>query len=84
MIVSASEFTGIKPSEAVACMGDNGAVLAGYTKEVIVSDASGSIDMHLLIQPEADLDEQIKAWDCDECEFVILNAWLFEFDEVEA
>jgi len=58
-------------------MSDNGAVLDGYTREVIaVSDTQ---DLHLLIQPGTDLDSRFKAWCTDEQEYVWVNGWLFIF-----
>ena len=61
-------------------MSDNAAVLAGFTKEVQAS--SDSMDLFLLIQPDADLDGSFKAWDMDCQEWIMVNGWLFSIEEV--
>ena len=62
-------------------MSDNTAILAGFTIEVMASNAAH--DIHLFIKPGTDLGERFKAYDADECEFVFVNGWLFSFDEIE-
>lgn len=59
-------------------MSDNTAILAGYTREVLAS--GGPYELHLFIQPNADLDDAFKAYDADECEFIRVNGWLFTFE----
>lgn len=61
-------------------MTDNVAVLAGYTKEVDTN--SGTLDLHLLIMPGTDTDDTFKVWDMDEQAFVLVNGWLFTFENV--
>lgn len=61
-------------------MSDNGAVLAGYTKEVFLS--SYEVDLYLLIKPDTDLDSRFKAWDTDNQEWLIVNGWNFISEEV--
>jgi hypothetical protein len=56
-------------------MGDNRAVLEGYTQEVHLSAAL--CDLYLLVKPGTDLNSQFKAWDTDEQEFISVSGWLF-------
>jgi hypothetical protein len=56
-------------------MGDNAAVLEGYTKEVVATCAEH--ELYLLIKPGTDLDSAFKAWDTDEQEFIRVNGWLY-------
>lgn len=60
-------------------MTDNIAVLDGFTKELMAY--SDSVDLHILTQPDTDLDGCFKAWDCDEQEYIRVNGWLFTFEE---
>lgn len=60
-------------------MGDNGAILAGFTKEVMASAAG--CDLHLFVKPDADLDDRFLAWDADVCEWVTVNGCLFTFED---
>ena len=62
--------------------GDNGAVLAGYTREVMAYGSDGS-ELHLLIRPDADLDDTFKAWCCDECEWLRVHGWNYTFEDAE-
>lgn len=62
-------------------MTDNVAVLDGFTREVM--GYSDHHDLHLLIQPDADLDGSFKAWCCDEQEWLRVHGWLFTFEDVE-
>lgn len=59
---------------------DNGAVMAGYTKEVLAD--SDAVQLHLLIKPETDLDGEFVAFCCDEQEMIRVNGWLFTFEEI--
>ncbi|PSH64673.1 hypothetical protein [Phyllobacterium sophorae] len=61
-------------------MTDNVAVLDGFTKEVMAF--SDMVELHLLIKPDADLDDRFKAWDCDEQEYLQVNGWLFTFEHI--
>jgi hypothetical protein len=63
-------------------MTDNVAVLAGFTKEVFAT--SSQYDLNLLVQPGVDYDDCFKAWDMDEQEFILVNGWLFSFEDAEA
>ena len=59
---------------------DNGATLAGYTKELIA--VGGGYDLHLLVKPDADLDGTFRAFCTDEQEYIRVNGWLFAFRDV--
>lgn len=62
-------------------MTDNVAVLARYTKEIVAHAETGpERDLHLLIEPNTDLDSCFKAWDTDEQEFLWINGWMFTYD----
>lgn len=58
-------------------MSDNTAILAGFTRELI--GASSECELHIFVKPDADLDDQFKAYDADSCEFIIVRGWLFSF-----
>jgi hypothetical protein len=62
-------------------MSDNTAILAGFTREVMANSDAG--EMHIFIKPDADLDGRFKAYNADDCEWVVLNGWLWSFDEIE-
>lgn len=62
-------------------MGDNGAILAGYSREVVAEN--DHCTLYLLVQPDADFDGTFKAWDMDEQEFIHVNGWLFEVEDGE-
>lgn len=61
-------------------MSDNTAILTGYTREVLAS--GGMYELHLFIQPGTDLDDSFKAYDADECEWIIVKGWLFDFETI--
>ena len=61
-------------------MSDNAAVLAGYTKEILLS--SMEVNLFLLVKPETDLDSSFKAWDTDNQEWIRVNGWNFISEEV--
>ena len=61
-------------------MSDNGAVLAGYTKEVYLT--SMEADLFVLVKPDADLDGIFKAWDTDNQQWILVNGWNFTAEEV--
>lgn len=62
-------------------MTDNVAVLAGYTREI---EADEGVDtLHLLVRPEAYLDQRFSAWDTDAQEWIVVNGWLFDCQIVE-
>ena len=62
-------------------MSDNTAILAGFTKEILAT--SDYHELHLFVQPDADLDDRFKAYDSDNCEFIYVNGWLFNIEVVE-
>ena len=62
-------------------MTDNVAILKGYTKEIIATNDHG-LELFLLVQPDADLDDRFKAWDTDCQEFICVNGWLFSIEDV--
>lgn len=59
-------------------MTDNAAILDGYTDELRIY--GGMYDLHVLVKPDADLDGQFIAFDCDEQEFIRVNGWLFVYE----
>lgn len=61
-------------------MGDNGAVLIGYTVEVTATNSSH--DLALMVKPGTDYDDKFKAWCMDEQEFIWVSGWLFNIEEV--
>ena len=61
-------------------MTDNVAILKGYTKEIIATNDHG-LELFLLVQPDADLDDRFKAWDTDCQEFIRVNGWLFSIED---
>jgi hypothetical protein len=64
-------------------MGDNNAVLQGFTVEVEATNDYG-LTLFLLVKPDTDFDGTFKAWDMDEQEFIRVNGWLFTVEEMEA
>jgi hypothetical protein len=62
-------------------MSDNTAILAGFTKEILASAAD--MDLHLFVQPSADFDDAFKAYDADECEWIVVNGWLFDIEVID-
>lgn len=63
-------------------MSDNTAILSGYTREVLAF--GGDYDLHLFVKPDADLDGRVKAYDADECDWIVVNGWLFTFEDIAA
>ncbi len=55
---------------------DNAAVMAGYTREVHITN--GEYDLYLLVKPETDLDDRFRAWDTDAQEWILVDGWLGE------
>jgi len=62
-------------------MADNVAILEGYNKELMAY--ADDVDLFILIKPETDLDSRFKAWDSDNQEFIMVNGWLFTFEDIE-
>jgi len=60
-------------------MSDNIAVLEGFTREVQAS--GGPYDLFLLVRPNVDFDSRFRAWDTDEQEWIMVNGWLFSFED---
>jgi hypothetical protein len=63
-------------------MSDNAAVLQGFTREVVASNAA--MDLFLLVKPDTDFDDTFRAWDTDGQEFVNVNGWLFSVEDTDA
>jgi len=64
-------------------MSDNTAVLAGYTRELIVQGCYQ--DLHIFVKPNADLDGTFKAYDADECDWITINGWMIsDIEEVQS
>lgn len=59
---------------------DNGAVLAGYTLE-LMGYADG-MDIHISVEPDTDLDDRFRAFDHDEQEMIMVNGWMFSFEPI--
>lgn len=58
---------------------DNGAVMAGYTKEMTAK--KGDQNIHVLVKPSTVLTDAFTAYDCDECEMIRFQSvygWTFE------
>ncbi len=72
----------IRYNEMDRIMTDNVAIQEGYTQEIIAM--GGRFDLSLLIKPETDLEDSFRAWDMDEQEFIRVNGWNFEIEDVEA
>lgn len=62
-------------------MGDNVAVLAGYTESVLA--AGPDRDMHLLVKPTTDFESTFKAWDTDNQEWLKVNGWMYQFETAD-
>ena len=62
-------------------MGDNKAILQGYTRQVIAKGRE--FDLYLLVKPDTDFDGQFKTYDTDNQEFIRVNGWLFTFEDAE-
>jgi hypothetical protein len=58
---------------AIEC--DNAAMMAGYTRHVIVTSGDGCSDFAALIKPDTDFDERFKAFDTDNQEMIAVNGW---------
>lgn len=61
-------------------MSDNTALLAGFTKPILAFSQNGEYELNLWVHPDADLEDRFKAYDRDECEFIIVNGWLFDIE----
>ena len=53
---------------------------AGYTVELWLSNYFG--DLHVMVQPGADLDSTFKAWCLDEGEFLSVSGWTYSIDDI--
>jgi hypothetical protein len=53
----------------------------GFTKQV-VADAP-EYTLNLLICPGTDYDDRFRAWDMDEQEWLWVNGWMFDINDVE-
>ncbi len=60
---------------------ENGARMAGYTKGFIAESLHHSV--HILVQPDTDLDDSFKAYDADNCEMIRINGWNWSFERCE-
>jgi len=52
----------------------------GYTKRLMAT--GGPYDLELRAMPDADLDGTFRAWDCAAEEWLDVNGWLFEMEEL--
>ena len=62
-------------------MGDNTAVLEGYTKEIVGHGIAR--DIFLLIKPNTDLDGDFRAYDTDKQDFVMVHGYQWNFGLAE-
>lgn len=58
-------------------MGDNGAVLDGYTEQVLAIGPDH--ELYLLVKPDTDFEDTFRAFDTDNQEWVRVNGWLYQF-----
>lgn len=63
-------------------MTDAVATREGYTREITV--AFGGQELFLLVKPETDLDDEFKAWDTEEQEYIRVKGWLCDIWEGKA
>ena len=63
-------------------MGDNTAVLDGYTREVVAT--CSDCELYLLVRPDTDFESAFRAWDTDNQEWLRVNGWLYSIDEPQA
>lgn len=52
---------------------------AGYTRKVVLDCAMTTL--FLLVKSDTDLGDRFKAYDTDAEEFIIVNGWLFTFED---
>ena len=64
-------------------MVNGAAIKTGYTVEVEACSGEG-LDLHLLIRPDTNTDDQFRAWDCDAQEWLLVSGWLFTFEPIDA
>ena len=62
-------------------MSDNVAILSGYTREVVASNAA--YDLFLLVKPDTEFEGTFRAWDKDNQEFIRVNGWLFAIEDAD-
>lgn len=70
----------MKRSDYLHITSDNGAMLAGFTCEVMAY--SDMCDLHISYMPDADLDGRFLAFCHDEQEVIYINGWLFSFEPI--
>lgn len=63
-------------------MSDNEAILNGWTRELMCSDGRGN-EIHILVDPDIDLDTRFRAWECDNQEIVVINGGMCEFHQID-
>lgn len=59
-------------------MGDNHAILSGYTAEVVATCSEH--ELYLLVKPDTNFEDTFKAWDTDNQEFIRVNGWLYQVE----
>lgn len=60
-------------------MGDNVAVMAGYTEAVMAIGPDH--ELYLLVKPGTDFESTFKAWDTDNQEWLMVNGWMYQFEK---
>lgn len=61
-------------------MGDNNAVLHGFTKKLCAIAADNGEARYLLVKPDTyGYSARFRAWDLDSQEFVTIHGWLYSF-----
>lgn len=61
-------------------MSDNTAILAGFTREVEASCTE--YDVHMFVRPNVDFDDRFRAYDADNCEWIMVNGWMWTFEDI--
>lgn len=59
-------------------MGDNTAILDGYTREVEAHGRNGREGtLYLLVKPDTDFTDNFRAWDMDQQEYITVEQWYY-------
>jgi hypothetical protein len=61
-------------------MDDNGAVLEGYTREVMGRYVD--LKLFMLVKPDTDFNSRFRAWDMDAQRYVMINGWMLNIQDI--